>query len=348
MSNYGAIPSSTSTAEYQNPATPQLPSTRTASLPRSVSRSHSRDSSNDGLAAAKSNANGDDRGSRNVRFTSPQRRTRFSERTANGTLNGASAEDTNSVADSELSESHAGHAIRARGVNSDGGRGGDDGRDEEGNGEEEDVPAWAAKLRERLKPTVVLENSGSVARDHLASERTFLAYVRTSLAIASSGVGECPSRTPIDRLSLSCLYLSFDWVLTCVAVAALVQLFTISVTSSSGTRLNSHLQRFARPLGALVVCMGIVLLLVSTSILSHPACFFVCLLTPSMHIRTSLRHNRQHTLFPSPEGTDLGEVPSGAQDSHIRLHRARRPCRCPLRCPRRRSAQMTCWATGEL
>ena len=38
-----------------------------------------------------------------------------------------------------------------------------------------------------------LENSGSVARDHLASERTFLAYMRTSLAIASSGVGEPPS-----------------------------------------------------------------------------------------------------------------------------------------------------------
>jgi hypothetical protein len=37
-----------------------------------------------------------------------------------------------------------------------------------------------------------LENSGSVARDHLASERTFLAYMRTSLAIASSGVGEPP------------------------------------------------------------------------------------------------------------------------------------------------------------
>lgn len=34
-----------------------------------------------------------------------------------------------------------------------------------------------------------LENSGSVARDHLASERTWLAYVRTSLAIASAGVG---------------------------------------------------------------------------------------------------------------------------------------------------------------
>ncbi|KAG6907849.1 hypothetical protein DXG01_007113 [Tephrocybe rancida] len=36
--------------------------------------------------------------------------------------------------------------------------------------------------------SLTLENQGSVARDHLASERTFLAYVRTSLAIASSGV----------------------------------------------------------------------------------------------------------------------------------------------------------------
>ncbi len=39
--------------------------------------------------------------------------------------------------------------------------------------------------------TLTLENSGSVARDHLASERTFLAYVRTSLAISSAGVGAC-------------------------------------------------------------------------------------------------------------------------------------------------------------
>ncbi|PPQ95933.1 hypothetical protein CVT26_016154 [Gymnopilus dilepis] len=33
-----------------------------------------------------------------------------------------------------------------------------------------------------------LKNVGSVARDHLSSERTFLSYVRTSLALASAGI----------------------------------------------------------------------------------------------------------------------------------------------------------------
>ena len=46
-----------------------------------------------------------------------------------------------------------------------------------------------------------LRNTGSVARDHLASERTFLAYVRTSLAFASAGVG--PSSPPFLPLPLS-------------------------------------------------------------------------------------------------------------------------------------------------
>jgi hypothetical protein len=45
----------------------------------------------------------------------------------------------------------------------------------------------AARLPFRLSLT--LQNTGSVARDHLASERTFLAYVRTSLSFASAGVG---------------------------------------------------------------------------------------------------------------------------------------------------------------
>lgn len=45
------------------------------------------------------------------------------------------------------------------------------------------------KRQHRFNLSITLKNSGSVARDHLASERTFLAYLRTSLALTSAGVG---------------------------------------------------------------------------------------------------------------------------------------------------------------
>ncbi|KAJ7164364.1 hypothetical protein C8R46DRAFT_311413 [Mycena filopes] len=48
---------------------------------------------------------------------------------------------------------------------------------------------------------LVLENSGSVARDHLASERTFLAYIRTSLTIASAAVALAQLLTLSERLN---------------------------------------------------------------------------------------------------------------------------------------------------
>jgi uncharacterized membrane protein YidH (DUF202 family) len=112
----------------------------------------------------------------------------------------------------------------------------------------------------RIMPTLVLENSGSVARDHLSSERTFLAYVRTSLAIASTGVGE---RTIVQRYFHSLMNCS-----NCLTFEALVQLFTISgfsTNQSSVTLTTPRIQIYARPLGAVTVIMGLVVLVIGTS-----------------------------------------------------------------------------------
>lgn len=48
-------------------------------------------------------------------------------------------------------------------------------------------PPWYKRIAEKYG-SVALENKGSVARDHLALERTFLAWLRTSLAFASIGI----------------------------------------------------------------------------------------------------------------------------------------------------------------
>jgi uncharacterized membrane protein YidH (DUF202 family) len=94
-----------------------------------------------------------------------------------------------------------------------------------------------------FRPALILQNKGSVARDHLASERTFLAYVRTSLGMASAGV-------------------------------ALVQLFTMAdlVSKSTGIPLpdvDQKLQRFAAPLGLSAIAMSIIVLFIGELILFH-------------------------------------------------------------------------------
>ncbi|KAK5039586.1 hypothetical protein LTS07_000080 [Exophiala sideris] len=73
--------------------------------------------------------------------------------------------------------------------------------EEDAAGKEEAKPGWLQKVKTFAGNygSVSLENKGSVARDHLALERTFLAWLRTSLAFASIGI----AITQLFRLNTS-------------------------------------------------------------------------------------------------------------------------------------------------
>lgn len=94
---------------------------------------------------------------------------------------------------------------------------------------------WGRWLESPYTPALVVKNTQSVARDHLASERTYLAYVRTSLGMTIVGV-------------------------------ALVQLFAMAeflkpAFDVGATAKTYKLQQLSRPLGSATVALSFVVIM---------------------------------------------------------------------------------------
>ncbi|KAF9160323.1 hypothetical protein BGX20_002565 [Mortierella sp. AD010] len=105
-------------------------------------------------------------------------------------------------------------------------------------------PSWKTKLFDYLQelyakysPSLTLENKGSIARDHLANERTYLAWLRSSLSLITVGV-------------------------------SITQLFRLQNSTGSTDELIK-ISELGRPLGGSFIILGIVFLWLGTSRYFH-------------------------------------------------------------------------------
>ncbi|CDZ97528.1 Domain of unknown function DUF202 [Phaffia rhodozyma] len=110
-----------------------------------------------------------------------------------------------------------------------------------------------------------LENTGSVARDHLASERTFLAWLRTSLAFCSMGVAltqlfSLASPLTTDVLPMPKIETSDSSTLEQYeTIEQIYQNILLAIAQSQSNR------RYARPLGGILVAIGFLTLVIGVA-----------------------------------------------------------------------------------
>ncbi|KAK2764420.1 hypothetical protein FQN54_009114 [Arachnomyces sp. PD_36] len=104
----------------------------------------------------------------------------------NGRANGRNYQSTEDVRDCPTSSGTGDENSHPR-KKSQAPQNGANGADHHSDSDDEHSLSWYKNVADKFG-SLELENKGSVARDHLALERTFLAWLRTSLAFASIGI----------------------------------------------------------------------------------------------------------------------------------------------------------------
>lgn len=113
---------------------------------------------------------------------------------------------------------------------------------------------------------VRLQNTGSVARDHLANERTYLAWLRTSLAFASIGV----ALTQFFRLDLNTTKnynqnpetLRLSTALGSLFVGTGLVVIVVGITRYFSTQYYLQLGKFPASKGLVLLCFSLTVILV--------------------------------------------------------------------------------------
>lgn len=127
-------------------------------------------------------------------------------------------------------------------------------REQQEDEEVEQSQPWYKRIAEKYG-SVELENKGSVARDHLALERTFLAWLRTSLAFASIGI----AITQLFRLNTTISQRSPNLVAPLIANTPKQ---SSSMAQSDVVDAAARLRQVGKPLGAIFLAIAILVLFV--------------------------------------------------------------------------------------